>query len=88
MTTLEKEYIIVNQTKIMTARKNLIFLLLLMAIGCKKKDSVQPASNCYHCYSTNSGVPTVSKDTCGSLTGTIDLTDANGNHLNVICVPK
>jgi hypothetical protein len=64
-------------------------LFLIFALwSCKKKDSVPVGSKCYHCYSTTSGMPTVSKDTCGNLVTPIDLMDANGNHLNVVCVPK
>jgi hypothetical protein len=64
-----------------------LFLIFALA-ACKKKDTIPPSGKCYHCYSTNSGVPVVSKDTCGNLVGAIELKDVNGNSLNVFCVPK
>jgi hypothetical protein len=74
----------------MNNAKHLLSSLFLICIlfSCKKNDTIQPPKNCYHCYSTNSGVPVVSKDTCGNLVGAIELKDANGNSLNVFCVPK
>jgi hypothetical protein len=66
-------------------QKIFVILFLICAISCTKSEK----QKCYHCESVSAGV-NVQKDTCvnGVLTSSINLWDANGNPLSVICTEK
>ena len=66
-------------------KKVLLIGILLFLVSCKKQ-----SSPCYHCtfgLGAN-GVQPPPQDYCGGDGGTRQFKDAQGNVLQVVCVPK